>query len=55
MYELIVKQCLLKMTLTDFKCFAYLDFSSYYIYTLSAIWNQKNCSDEFYIKIVLGS
>ena len=54
MYELTIKQCLLKMTLTNLKCFVNLHFSSYYINTLSAIWNQKNCSDEFYINEVWG-
>ena len=54
MYELTVKPRLLKMTLTDLKCFIYLHFSSYYINTLSAIWNQKNCSDEFNYKCSFG-
>ena len=54
MYELTIKQCLLKMTLTNLKCFVNLHFSSYYINTLSAIWNKKNCSDEFCYKCSFG-
>ena len=54
MHEFTIKQCLLKMTLTDLKCFPDLHLSSYYINAYSAIWNKKNCSDEFYINEVWG-